>query len=565
MKIAFLLGSPDISGGTYVIFEHAIHLNRIGHPVTIVTEQPVEARRYGWHPAARELTWKIFVDLKNEHFDLTIATWWQSIYQLANIKSRKYLYFIQSIESRFFEAQDPDNPAYRDIDILSQWCENTYRISLPVITEARWIQQYLAESHNRPSFLVRNGIRKDIYAENGPVIEARRPGRLRVLVEGPLAVFFKNVEKTIALCRQADVDEVWLLTSSEVHEYSGVDRCFSRVPIHQTAEIYRSCDVLVKLSYVEGMFGPPLEMFHCGGTAIVYDVTGHDEYIRHGENSLVVPRDDESQVIAWLNTLKSDPQLLQTLQAGARKTARAWPDWQVAADEFRRAIEACEQQYPDMSPTFLIENSAFMLTARDNGLRARELSRLTEREQLGGNPCTVFLNHIQVYWDCGRGMEAVLTDHYHSGSWCLCRVTVPCTSARPKVLRVDPSVRTGIVEIRSLRVIGAVSGAVFVHWREGASWYDLAVAGTACALRMAPYPILEAYGEDPQLFLPHLPNLPEGEPLSIEIEVRERGFAQAFADWRGTELQEGKSGFGKFKCLGALLLRKAGLLCCALV
>jgi hypothetical protein len=53
------------------------------------------------------------------------------------------------------------------------------------------------------------------------------------------------------------------------------------------ASVYRSCDDILKLSLVESMFGPPLEMFHCGGTAIVYNVTGHDEYIVHGRNALV--------------------------------------------------------------------------------------------------------------------------------------------------------------------------------------------------------------------------------------------------------------------------------------
>lgn len=69
-------------------------------------------------------------------------------------------------------------------------------------------------------------------------------------------------------------------------------------------EIYRSCDVIVKLSYIEGMFGPPLEMFHCGGTAIVYDVTGHDEYIVHEKNALVVKTDDDKQVINYIKWIK---------------------------------------------------------------------------------------------------------------------------------------------------------------------------------------------------------------------------------------------------------------------
>ena len=63
-----------------------------------------------------------------------------------------------------------------------------------------------------------------------------------------------------------------------------------KITCHADSGIYRSCDVIVKLSYVEGMFGPPLEMFHCGGTSIVYDVTGHDEYIVHGKNGLVAKK-----------------------------------------------------------------------------------------------------------------------------------------------------------------------------------------------------------------------------------------------------------------------------------
>lgn len=555
MNIAFLLGSPDISGGTYVIFEHATRLNRLGHKVTIVTEDRIEPYRYSWHPSARELVWNTIPDLTERSFDLTIATWWQSVYLLHRIKSHKYLYFIQSIESRFFPARDSRVLPHRDIDILCQWCENTYRINLPIITEARWIQQYLQVHHNRSAYLVRNGIRKDVYTEIGPAVATRREGFLRVLVEGPLGVFFKNVEKTINLCRQAGVDELWLLTSSEIDGYPGVDRCFSRVPIQQTAEIYRSCDILVKLSYVEGMFGPPLEMFHCGGTAIVYDVTGHDEYIRHGENSLVVQRDDELQVVDWLRKLKGDSRLLQTLQVGARQTALEWPDWDVAANEFNRVIETCDQSYPAMASAFLAENTAFMLAIRENALGARELSRLFERERLGGDSLTTFLNHVQVYWDSGRGIEAELTDSYQSGAWSKCRIVVPSTSP-PKVLRIDPSVRMGIVEIRFLRISGVVSGTVFSQWREGDSWHDLEVTGTACVLRMDPHPILEAYGEDPQLFLPSISNLPEGEQLLIEIEVREYGFAQALVGLRSTRKENEPISLDRLKRLCKRIIRR---------
>ena len=555
MQIAILLGSPDISGGTYVIFEHATRLKRKGHLVTVVTEGVVEAGRYAWHPSAGELTWRTFGDLEKESFDLTIATWWQSVFLLQQIRSRKYLYFIQSIESRFFPAQDSEVFALRDIDILRDWCENTYKIELPVITEARWIQDYLLEHHNRSSFLVHNGIRKDIYSEDGAKVKERSKGHLRVLVEGPLGVFYKNVEKSIELCKQAGVQSIWLLTSSDIASYPGVEKCFSKVPIQKTAEVYRSCDVLVKLSYVEGMFGPPLEMFHCGGTAIVYDVTGHDEYIRHGENSLVVERDNEAQVVEWLEKLQNDPILLEKLKTGAKATALTWPDWDAAAGKLLSALETIHGTFHNMSPSFLRENNEFLLNVRENSLRAREQSRMAERESRDIDVDAVFQNYIQVYWDSGKGIQAELTDSYQSGSWCRCSVVVPCDIA-PMVLRVDPSVRMGIVEIRLLKVSGAHSRRIYGHWKEGSNWGDIAVTFTAITLSKKPFLMLEAYGEDPQLFLPHLPQLPNTEQLKIEIEVREMGFAQAMAKLSASVHRRGTSRLGRLRQLAGRFKRK---------
>ena len=115
---------------------------------------------------------------------------------------------------------------------------------------------------------------------------------------------------------------------------SGVDRVFSRIPYRDTPAIYSKCDLIVKLSLVEGMFGPPLEMFHCGGTAIVYDVSGFDEYIKHEHNALVVKTGDESKVVEYINYLYSDRQSLHQLQSNALKTAMEWRDWNQSSMEF---------------------------------------------------------------------------------------------------------------------------------------------------------------------------------------------------------------------------------------
>ncbi|MDQ0049011.1 glycosyltransferase involved in cell wall biosynthesis [Paenibacillus polymyxa] len=345
MKWAFLLGSPDISGGSYVIFEHAIRATKKGVLVTIITEEKINMERLHWHPEARSLIWKTYKEVENDKFDVCIATWWRTVYELYRVTAETYAYFVQSIESRFYDENERS---------LRHLVDSTYQLPLHIITEAKWIQKHLNEHFNKDAKLVPNGIRKDIYSIEGVRHQAREEGKLRVLVEGPIDVPFKNVPKTIEICKQSDADEVWLLTSSPISSYPGVDKVFSQVPIFETAQIYRSCDVIIKLSYVEGMFGPPLEMFHCGGTSITYNVTGHDEYIVSDQNALVAAKDDDKAVLNFINSLKHSPTLLRDLKDKAIDTANNWPAWDESSEQFYKAVKSiCE------------DNSLFVHNSKD--------------------------------------------------------------------------------------------------------------------------------------------------------------------------------------------------------
>ena len=333
-KIAFVIGSAAISGGTYVIFQHAMYLKKQGHQVTMICMsydeyKNLQQQQQPWHEGIHAFDFIAVEEAGSDHFDLVIFTWWKTIYHAPDVSGDNYLYFVQSIESRFYPVAD--KPLRRLVD-------KTYQISLPVITEATWIKNYLRDKYQRQVHLVPNGARKDCYFEKGPVFAPREVGKLRVLVEGPLNVSFKNVEKTIDLCSRVSDIEVWLLSSTLVKSYPGVNRVFSQVPVSETAKIYRSCDVIVKLSYVEGMFGPPLEMFHCGGTAIVYDVTGHDEYIKNEVNGLVIRTDNEKAVVAAIEKLRDQPVFLRKLKDGALKTAGEWFDWEMSSRQFDAAV-----------------------------------------------------------------------------------------------------------------------------------------------------------------------------------------------------------------------------------
>ena len=110
------------------------------------------------------------------------------------------------------------------------------------------------------------------------------------------------------------------------------------------ADLYERNDVLLKLSSVEGMFGPPLEAFHRGATCVVTPVTGHDEYVEHGWNGLLADWDDLRGTARQLDLLARDRALLAFLRANALETARAWPSWDQASQFMAAALLAIRRE-----------------------------------------------------------------------------------------------------------------------------------------------------------------------------------------------------------------------------
>lgn len=326
-----IIGFTSISGGNIVILEYATRmLERGNFEVFVIIKKEFQDSDFEWFPAAAKVHKISYHSAKDILFDAVIATSWDTCYDLEFFNAKSYLYFNQSVESKFYSADQTN---------LINYAEATYTLDLNIITEATWIKNYIFENFGKDAVLVKNGINKINFSPFGKTQTEPNPEKVRILVEGPVKLGFKNVLKSIQIANQSRCDEIWLLTSSEVYNLEDVDKIFSRVPYHLTGEIYRSCDILLKLSTVEGMFGPPLEMFHCGGTAITYNVTGHDEYMVNNVNSLIADIDDDHSVLNYINKLVDDKAELQRLKANARKTADSWPDWDEAVVSFEKAIE----------------------------------------------------------------------------------------------------------------------------------------------------------------------------------------------------------------------------------
>jgi glycosyltransferase involved in cell wall biosynthesis len=159
---------------------------------------------------------------------------------------------------------------------------------------------------------------------------------MRILLEGPIVIPFKGMaEAAAAVADRADC-EIWIVSSAGRPQPGWrCDRFFEAVPHGEMAAIYASCDILLKMSRVESFSYPPLEMMASGGSVVVHDVTGLEEYAVEGENCLIVS--DVETARQAIRRLIDDPALRERLAAAGWATA-AGMGWERSLPSLLRAV-----------------------------------------------------------------------------------------------------------------------------------------------------------------------------------------------------------------------------------
>lgn len=331
-SVLFVVDSLVPSGGTGVVLRYARAARNQGWDVTIA----IVRDGTDTCPAVDGIRVKPIADCIGDDYHVVVPTWWGTVYELPKLSFRMALYLVLSVESRFYE--DSLDQSLRDR------ASATYGFGLPVVTVATWIQAFLAFTHGAPSFLVLNGIDKSTFAPSDDAMDSERRSGLRVLIEGRAGTRMKGVDEALAACAMAEMDDVWLLGPDAGDASSKVSRAFQDVSREDVARIYRSCDVLLKLSRVEGMYAPPLEMMHCGGTVVTWPTTGSEEYVQHRQNGIVVPMEDINGAANALRELQEDRALLARLKAGGLSTAAGWPSEGEAARRFCNVLAIVAKQ-----------------------------------------------------------------------------------------------------------------------------------------------------------------------------------------------------------------------------
>ena len=325
-----MLQDLQLSGGVGVVVEHAAQLRRHhGIDAHIVLAQPEEHPRWGYRGLA-ELPVLSFEEALAQTWDVGVATWWQTTSVLFHLTCERYAYFIQALEDSFYPAGAPERIG----------AALTTALPVRFITEARWVADILEDLQPGARVLyVRNGIPKDTFVSPAAVAPAPEDGPLRVVLEGSADVPLKGVHDALAaVAGMREPAYVTWVAPGGGPPPEGVDRVLSGLTHDEMAALFAESHVMVKLSRAEGMYGPPLEAFHMGATVVTTPVTGHDEYVEHGVNGLVVGWDDIHGTARALDLLARDRRLLHHLRTGALATARAWPDWRESSQWMALAL-----------------------------------------------------------------------------------------------------------------------------------------------------------------------------------------------------------------------------------
>ncbi len=169
-----------------------------------------------------------------------------------------------------------------------------------------------------------------------------KPGPFRVLFCGFITQR-KGISYLVDAFRDAELEDAELVFVGRPvgTRHPWIDeprvRHVDAVPRPQLADVYRSADVVVLPSLVEGFGATPLEGMACGVPAIVSEHTFGPDLIEDGVDGWVVPIRDSAAIAQRLRMLYEDPALRRQMGVAARRKAEQHP-WSRYGEAVRTGI-----------------------------------------------------------------------------------------------------------------------------------------------------------------------------------------------------------------------------------
>lgn len=315
MRIAYVLPSPELSGGNKVVFQHVHLLRDLGHEVVVLGQGPppdwtrLSAPYHDYTTGRPELPAQ----------DLVVATYWPTIHRACELALGPVAHFCQGYEGDLVHLASS----------LAE-IEAAYSVPVPALTVSPHLGRFLERRFGRPSRVA-----------PPPVDPAFRPAwRLRprrrpwVALPGIFEAQVKDVPTALRAIERLrrEGPGVRLLRYSvlplgdEERALAAPDVYLHRVSPGEVARRVRRCDLLILPSREMEGFGLPVLEAMAAGVPVVASRIPSLEGFAEGAAELVPPGDAGAFAAAARALLLSPPAWRRVRRRGLRRAERFRPE-----------------------------------------------------------------------------------------------------------------------------------------------------------------------------------------------------------------------------------------------
>lgn len=319
MKIVIPVLSLEQGGGARFLYQLANALVDLGHVVEFVM------------PYSGALCWPVRAKVTRVK-ELTPAAIPEADVILPNFY-RTVLPAWQSQKGRVIRLSLVYEPlCIPDVEVSKA----TYAIPTPIITISQWQRQIIRTHLGLDSTVISAGV-DSAYFHPSPKLSTQTGRKNIFYIMRGAGYTWKGNHDFLQACatlktRLPDFD-VYIVSP----ERASVSTPFPFTTMtastdREMGQLYAQADLFVYASYCEAFGLPPLEAMACGTAVVTTDCGGNRDYVRNGENCLVIPPSDmTSMTEAMLQLLTNDTERQHLATAGYLFT-RPWT-WHRTAEQ----------------------------------------------------------------------------------------------------------------------------------------------------------------------------------------------------------------------------------------
>lgn len=372
MNINFTLWSTMMNGGVRATFEIINGLSKLGHEITVTALDgdhswfPLNAKVIYVQPPKllkifnpiirrkyrRPMSYLITEPVLNKigfnidyikhlskaipECDVNIATWYPTCYSVLRSGKGVPFYFFQDFEEL---AKMSGHYYYK------MFKESLY-LPLNVITISSWLKDYVKENYDKDAAVCSDGINHDVFYPRHRILNHIKGHKIMGLFAeleykgnqdlidalNILEEYIPNIHLIAVSSKKRIFDK--LVNENKIKfDYS----FFERPNDEKLAELYSSSDIFAFPSHIEGFGLPPLEAMACGTPVVTTDCLGVRDYVKNGENSIMVPPKQPPELADGIRKIVNDNQLAEKFKTNGLKTAKNFT-WDNVATKFEKNL-----------------------------------------------------------------------------------------------------------------------------------------------------------------------------------------------------------------------------------